>query len=226
MLIKPFLFRRPVAASLAAALSLAIPATLALPAPPAAAQGRAAAPDAQLDRVVSALRGISTMQADFTQTDRAGRAVRGTLTLKRPGRIRFQYTKDVNMLVVADGSSLTLVDYDVNQVQRYPIGSSPLGALLDPSRDVKRYGKLMPTASRDVVSVEVRDTSKPEYPTITLVFVEKASAPGGLELSSWVALDAQNTRTTVRLANHRYGVSVPDSTFTFRDPRRTSRRPG
>ena len=226
MLIHSLISRRPVAAALAGALSLALPATLALPAAPAAAQARASGQDAQLDRVVNALRSISTMRADFTQTDRSGRTVRGTLTLKRPGRIRFEYTKDVNMLVVSDGSSLTLVDYDVNQVQRYPIGNSPLGALLDPTRDVKRYGKLMPTASRDVVSVQVRDASKPEYPTITLVFVENPSAPGGLELSSWVALDAQNSRTTVRLSNHRYGVSVPDSTFTFRDPRRTSRRAG
>jgi len=226
MLIPSLHFRRPVAAALAGALSLAIPASLALPAAPAAAQARSSTQEAQLDRVVNALRSISTLKADFTQTDRAGSTVRGTLTLKQPGRIRFEYTSDVNMLVVSDGKSLTLVDYDVRQVQRYPIGNSPLGALLDPRRDVKRYGKLMPTASRNVVSVEVRDSSKPEYPTITLVFMENASAPGGLELSSWVALDAQNARTTVRLSNHRYGVSVPDRTFTFRDPRRTSRRAG
>ena len=62
--------------------------------------------------------------------------------------------------------------------------------------------------------------------TIAMVFVRNPSAPGGLELSSWVALDAQNKRTTVRLSNQRYGVSVPNSAFTYRDPRRTSRRPG
>jgi hypothetical protein len=30
----------------------------------------------------------------------------------------------------------------------------------------------------------------------------------------------------VRLSNQRYGVAVPDSTFRYRDPRRTSHRPG
>jgi outer membrane lipoprotein-sorting protein len=218
-------FRRPLAA-FAGALALSLPATLALPAAPAAAQSRTATQSAELDRVVNALRSITTMRANFTQTDRAGRAVNGTLTLKQPGRIRFEYAKDVNMLVVADGRSLTLVDYDVRQVERWPISNSPLGALLDPRRDVKRYGKLMPTANDTVISVEVKDPSKPEYGTITLIFVEDQSAPGGLELSSWVALDAQNTRTTVRLANQRYGMSVADSAFTYRDPRRSSRRPG
>ena len=219
---------RRLKAAFAGALALALPTALAaivVPAP-ALAQSGTNAQSAQLDRVVNALREISTMRADFTQTDRAGQTVSGTLTLKRPGRIRFEYTDDVNMLVVADGRSLTLVDYDVRQVQRWPISNSPLGALLDPRRDVKRYGKLMPSADDNVVSVEVKDPSKPEYGTITLIFVRDPSAPGGLELNSWVALDAQNTRTTVRLANQRYGVSVADSAFTYRDPRRTSRRPG
>ena len=49
----------------------------------------------------------------------------------------------------------------------------------------------MPTANPDVISVEVKDPEKPEYGTITLIFVQDAGAPGGLELASWVALDAQ-----------------------------------
>ena len=165
------------------------------------------------------------MRADFTQTDRGGQTIGGTLTLKSPGRIRFEYGDDANMLIVSNGKSLTLVDYEVNQVERWPIGNSPLGALLDPNRDVKRYGRLVPTSNPNVISIEVKDPKKPEYGTMTLVFVRDPNAPGGLELNSWVALDAQNKRTTVRLSNQRYGVSVPDSAFTYRDPRTTSRRP-
>src|SRR5690606_142057 len=209
----------PLRAAMAGALALAVPAAIALPATTAVAQTD------KLDQIVSALRGISTMKADFVQTDRNGQSVRGELTLKRPGRIRFEYEKGVNMLVVSNGRSLTLVDYVVDQVQRWPISNSPLGALLDPNRDVKRYGKLMPTSNPNVVSVEVKDPKKPEYGTITMVFVRDANAPGGYELNSWVALDAQNKRTTVRLSNQRYGVSVADSAFTYRDPRTTSRRP-
>ncbi len=214
--------RKPWSAALAGALAVALPAGAILaPATPAAA-----ADSDTLDSVVSALRGISTMKADFTQTDRSGQTVRGELTLKRPGKIRFQYAKGVNMLIVSDGKALTFVDYDVNQVQRYPISNSPLGALLDPNRDVRKFGKLVPTGNPDVYSIEVRDPKKPEYGVITMIFVKSASAPGGLELSSWVQLDSQNQRTTVRLSNQRYGVSVADSAFKFRDPRRSSRRPG
>ena len=178
-----------------------------------------------LDDAVSALRGISTMRADFTQIDREGRAAGGTMTLKRPGKIRFDYGEDSDFLVVSNGKSLYVIDYEVDQVERWPISKSPLGALLDPSRDVKRYGKLVPTLRDDVLSVEVRDPDRPEFGVITMIFVRNARAPGGWELNSWVALDAQNYRTTVRLANHRYGLDVSESTFRFDDPRRSSRRP-
>ncbi len=212
----------PLRAAIAGALAVSIPAaTMLAPVAPAAAQS-----SAELDRVVAALRGISTMKANFTQTDRKGQTVSGVMTLKRPGKIRFEYEKGVPLLLVSNGKSLTLVDYEVNQVQRWPIQNSPLGALLDPNRDVKRYGKLVPTGHSDVVGVEVRDPKKPEFGVITLLFTRNPSAPGGLQLTNWVALDSQNHRTTVRLSGHRYGMSVADSAFTYRDPRRSSRRPG
>jgi outer membrane lipoprotein-sorting protein len=85
---------------------------------------------------------------------------------------------------------------------------------------------MVATGNKDVFSVEVRDPKKPEFGMITMIFVKNASAPGGLQLTHWVALDAQNNRTRVQLSNQRYGVSVPDSTFTFKDPRRSTRRPG
>lgn len=207
-------------AGAAALAALAVPALV--PAAPAAAAAQSE--QAQLNQVVEALRGISTMKADFVQTDRNGRSVKGVMTLKRPGRIRFQYEKSVNMLVVSDGKALTMIDYDVNQVQRWPISNSPLGALLDPRRDVSRYGTVKPTGNPNVISVEVRDSKHPEYGVITLIFRRDASAPGGLELSYWVALDSQNQRTTVELRNQRYGVPVADGDFRWNDPRRKVRR--
>jgi len=212
-------FRKCTRAAVSAALCLSAPVASMLAAAPVAAQQVS-----DLDRAVEALRGISTMQADFLQTDRAGHQVAGKLTIKRPGKIRFEYQKGVRMLIVGDGKALTMVDYEVRQVQRWPIGNSPLGALLDPRRDVKRFGTLQPSNDPNVVSIEVRDRSHPEYGVITLIFLRKPSTPGGLELVSWVALDSQNQRTTIRLANPRYGMDVSDNAFRFVDPRTAGRR--
>ena len=210
------LFDKPLR-SLAVA-ALVVSGTGAALAPPLAAQ----APGIQLDQAVAALRGISTMTADFTQTDRNGQRLAGQMTLKRPGKIRFQYQKGVPLLIVSDGKALTMVDYEVRQVQRWPISNSPLGALLDPKRDLSRFGRLIPTGNPGVTSIEVRDPKHPEYGVITMILVRDPGAPGGLELTSWVALDSQNKRTTIRLANHRYGVAVADNAFSYTDPRRSA----
>ena len=204
--------------SAAALAALVVSTPLAL-----APEAQAQAVPAQLTEAVAALRGISTMRANFTQTDRNGQAMNGVITLQRPGKIRFQYAPGIPLLVVSDGSALTMVDYEVKQVQRWPIRNSPLGVLLDPTRDVSRYGKLQATNDPNVIAIEVRDRSHPEFGVITLVFVRKASAPGGLELTSWVALDSQNKRTTVRLSGHQYGVAVAANAFRYNDPRPTRR---
>jgi len=170
------------------------------------------------------LKATNSMTADFVQTDRNGQRLTGKLTLKRPGKIRFQYQKDVPLLIVGDGSRLTMVDYQVKQVQSWPVKNSPLGALLDPDRDLSKYAKIVPTGSNDVLSVEVKDPKRPEYGTITMVFIRDGGAPAGLRLRGWVALDAHNNRTRIDLSNQKFNVAVADSTFKWTDPRPRQRK--
>jgi outer membrane lipoprotein-sorting protein len=176
-------------------------------------------PSDSLAQVNAYIRAVRSMTADFAQTDRNGQTLTGKLTLKQPGKIRFEYQKGVPLLIVGDGKSLTMIDYEVRQVQRWPIGNSPLGALLDPSRDLSKYGKVVPSGDPRILMVEARDPKRPEYGVITLIFQRKPSAPAGLEMYGWVALDSQNNRTSIRLSNLRFGVPVADSAFKWRDPR-------
>lgn len=178
----------------------------------------------KMARVVTHMKAVGTMTASFTQTDRNGGNLSGKLLLKRPGHVRFEYQKGVPLLIVADGRALTMIDYEVRQVQRWPIRNSPLSALLDPGQDLARYGKLVPTSTDDVISVEVRDPKRPEYGTITMVFVKQAGAPGGLTLNGWVALDSKNNRTSIRLGNIKYNAPVAASAFSWKDPRPVRRK--
>ena len=169
------------------------------------------------------LRTTYSMKADFVQTDSNGQQLTGELTLKRPGKIRFQYQKDVPLLIIGNESALTLIDYEVAQVQRWPIKNSPLGVLLDPERDFAHYAKVIPTGNHNVTSIAVKDPKKPEFGTITLVFTHDLRAPAGLRLRGWIALDAQHNRTRIDLINQRFNIAVADSTFKWTDPRRRKR---
>lgn len=208
-------------------LAPALVAILAAPVLPLATPLMAQQPKASdLTQVNAYIRAVKTMTADFSQTDRAGQTLTGKLTLAQPGKIRFQYQKGVPLLVVSDGKALTMIDYEVRQVQRWPIGNSPLGALLDPSRDLSKYGKVVDSGDPSILSVQVRDPKRPEFGTITLIFKRDPAAPAGLDLYGWVALDAQNNRTALRLTNQRYGVPVADSVFRWTDPRPRGRSAG
>lgn len=189
--------------SLAAATLLAVPAM--------------AAPPTSLDRVRDSLRATTTMTADFVQTAANGSQLVGTLSLARPGKIRFQYAK-APILVVANGNWLNFIDYEVSQVSRWPIRNTPLGVLLNNDADLSRFARTV-DAPPGLIAVEARDPKHPEYGAITMGFRPDAAAPGGLRLLGWTALDAQNNLTEVRLDNIRYNVAIPNARFTFRDPR-------
>ena len=204
------------------ALALAT-APLALTFTPAIAQQDETA---DLAKVNAYIKAVTTMTADFSQTDRNGQTLTGQLTLKQPGKIRFQYQKGVPLLILGDGKALTMIDYEVRQVQRWPIGNSPLGALIDPSRDLSKLGKIVPTGDPAILSVQARDPKRPEYGTITRIFKRDASGPAGLQLYGWVMLDSQSNRTAVRFSNQVYGAPVADSAFRWTDPRPRGRSTG
>lgn len=190
----------------------------------AVSSGPVAAQSGDLERVTQHLRGVSSMTANFSQTDRKNKTLTGTLTMKRPGKIRFQYQQGVPLLLVADGKALTFIDYQVNQVQRWPIGDSPLSVLLDPNANMAKFAKVVASGDANIVLVQAKDPKKPQYGVITLAFTRNASAPSGLMLQGWVATDSQNNRTRVSLSNQRFNVAVSDQAFKYKDPRPANRR--
>ena len=179
----------------------------------------AAVPTGDLALVQQHLRAVDSMTAEFRQTDRNGGELTGKMTLKRPGKVRFQYQKGVSQLIIGDGKALWFIDYQVRQVSRVSVGNSPLSLLLDANPDISRVTRLMPSPDPRMVMVEAYDSRHPEYGRISLVFVRSEDAPAGLLLQGWVALDSQNNRTTIRLSNQQFNVPISDRAFRWDDPR-------
>lgn len=182
-----------------------------------AAPALAAAPSPDLARLKAHLSAVQTMTANFTQTDAKGRVDTGTLQLKRPGRVRFEY-RGGGLLLVADGSKLAFLDYSVGQKSVYPLGKTPLGPLLSGSPDFNGKAEILPSTDSRVVVARAKNAS--QYGQLTLAFLRNPSAPGGLQLYGWTAIDPQNHRTTVKLSNVRFNVAVPDSAFSYADPKK------
>lgn len=176
-----------------------------------------AAESPDLARLKAHLTAVQTMTADFSQTDAKGQVATGTLEMKRPGRIRFAYNGG-DLLLVADGQRLTFLDYSVGQKSSWPLARTPLGPLLSASPDFNGKAEILPSADRRVVVARAKSSG--QYGQLTLAFLRNGSAPGGLELYGWTAIDPQGHRTTVRLSNIRFNVAVPDSAFTYAEPKK------
>jgi outer membrane lipoprotein-sorting protein len=204
---------------------MAFPTLIARALTPAAAVAVLAAPapaqsGSELKQVEAHLAASQSMTAQFVQTDSKSRQLAGTMQLKRPGRIRFEYGGGANMLLVGNGKTLTFIDYEVGQKSSWAIAKSPLSVLLSANPELGRIARVLPSADKRVLLVRARDGRRPEFGTIILAFVKSPAAPGGLRLEGWTAIDAQNKRTTVKLAGQRYNVAVPESAFTFAEPKK------
>ena len=180
----------------------------------------AASPASDLRAVESHLAQAQTLVSGFTQTDGKGRQLSGTLSLKRPGRIRFEYGRGANMLLVGNGKTLSFLDYEVGQKSSWPVAKSPLAVLLSANPDLGRIARVVSTNDPRIVVVRARDARRPEFGTLVLAFTRSPGSPAGLKLEGWTAIDAQNKTTRVRLSGQRYNVPVAESAFTYAEPKR------
>ena len=124
-----------------------------------------------------------------------------------------------DLLLVANGKTCTSSTIRSGRRSSWPLNRTPLGVLLSSSPDLKGRAKIVPSDNTNVViACSARDPA--QYGPLTLAFLRSGSAPGGLQLYGWTAIDAQNRRTTVKLSNIRYNVAVPDSAFTYAEPKK------
>jgi outer membrane lipoprotein-sorting protein len=95
--------------------------------------------------------------------------------------------------------------------------------LLSTNPIIKGNARLQPSGNPRTVVLRAKDRNHPEFGTLILAFLRSPSAPGGLQLYGWTAIDAQNKRTTVKLSNVRYNVAVADAAFTYAEPKKKKR---
>lgn len=169
---------------------------------------------ADIARVEKLFNGISTLEARFTQVDSGGGMAEGKLMMRRPGRLRFEYDPPTPLLIVADGAWLVVYDKEIKQVDRYPLGRTPIGVLVREKIDLND-GLEVTEVLRDsqafgvtMVAPDHRDDGQ-----LTLVFTENP-----FEFRQWQVLDAQGINTVVTLDDVRQGVDFDPKLFTFFDP--------
>lgn len=170
---------------------------------------------ADVERVEAYLNGLSELQGNFLQVGPDGSLAEGKFYLRRPGRLRFEYTPPQKTLVVADGTWVAVKD-GFSAAQRYPISSTPLGIILASKVDLADNVRVLGVERQPgVLRVVLQDKSGNAPGDLTLVFDEP-----NLQLRQWVVTDAQGLQTTVALRNTRSGVKADNALFVLQDEQR------
>ncbi|NNL18624.1 MAG: outer membrane lipoprotein carrier protein LolA [Boseongicola sp.] len=162
--------------------------------------------------VISAyLNEIETAQSPFTQVNDDGTLVTGTLYIRRPGRMRFEYDPPTDLLVVAGAGQVGIFDgkSNVGAAERYPLSRTPLNLILEQSVDLARRNMVVGHEFDGTATVvTAQDPAHPEYGSIALKFTDSP-----VELRQWIIRDGQGATTTVILGQLVQGAPIPARLF-------------
>jgi len=189
---------------------------LCLLAVPLALAGLAASPSLaqqlSLSQVSSYLNSFTSAEGEFTQINADGTISTGTVFIKRPNRVRFEYNPPEESLVVAGGGQVAIFDPRSNTgPDRYPLNQTPLSIILERNIDLTRTDMVTGhTSDGTTTTVTAQDPDRTEYGNIQMVFTSNP-----VELRQWIVTDDTGQQTTVILGDLAKDGQVPDLLFNI-----------
>jgi outer membrane lipoprotein carrier protein len=180
-----------------------------------------AADDAAVSqRLEQALAALKSVRAEFTQELRRSETApveraRGTLSVKKPGRFRWDYTQPAQ-LIVCDGERLWLYDPELEQATvkkvREALAQTPAMLLSGEAKVSEHY------LVRDAGIVAGLDTAVLTPKTPEGDFREVRIGLLGSDIRRLEFVDRLNQRTTIELTRVERNPNLKDSLFRFTPP--------
>jgi outer membrane lipoprotein carrier protein len=167
----------------------------------------------------------TNFQADFTQVSRSrltGEEQRaGRVTFKRPGRMRWDYTTNGDV-IVSNGSTLIAYQAEERQAFEQPLAQSQMPTAL---AFLMGTGRLT-----DAFTFRLLDANQFQYPTgyvlearpttpqptyeRVVFYVDRAS----FQVTRTALIDAQGNTNRIEFRNPRVNLDIPEATFSWRPP--------
>lgn len=169
---------------------LLVPVLLAAMAVPAAAD------KLSLNAISNYLNAMKSAKGAFTQINGDGTISTGTIYIKRPGKVRFEYNPPEKALVLASSGNVAVFDFKAGgHVEQYPLKRTPLNIILANNVNLAKAGMVTGHGYDGTATiVTAQDPAHPEYGNIQLKFTGNP-----VELRQWVINDDGGNQTTVVL---------------------------
>ena len=158
------------------------------------------------------LQNLKILKADFSQTNPDGTISSGTILIKRPGRMRFEYNKPDKTLVLVSAGALAIFDPKGDEKPiTYPIKNNPISLILKGEVDLLNseiVAKYKVSVEKAVVTL--RDPKKPERGSLELVF--SGTTP---TLEKFTIKNGNGSSTSISLKDIEYPKKLNETLFSI-----------
>jgi len=173
-----------------------------------------------LARVEARSRQTSDLQAEFVQSYRSGSigkelVERGTVRIKRPGRMLWEYTQPEKKIFVSDGKTFYFyVPADKQVIVREQAGARGVAvALLSGEGFQSQFDAVLETTPG---AARLKLTPKTADPEVERVYLETDAEARIVGLEIW---DAQGSRSRFRFEKLQVNQGLADKLFRFEVPK-------
>lgn len=149
-----------------------------------------------LNKISDYINGLTTLQADFEQINSDGSIDTGKLYIRRPGKMRLEYTTPNNALVIAGAGSVAIFDdKSKNGPTLFPLKKTPLNLLLKKNVDLYKNEMITEhTANNENTFIVAKDPKRKSQGSIKMVF---SNSP--VSLQGWTITNQSNQKTKIIL---------------------------
>lgn len=141
---------------------------------------------------------LKQLKGNFIQTGADNKRMRGKFFIKQPGRFRFEYGFGSKLLIISDGTYLSIQDLDLKTDDKVELDRTPFRMLLRKDVDFLRDANVGEVQEvEDLIIVSLADKS-PDAPGKIRLFLSKKPQ---LELKEWVTTDAQGGDTRIEISD-------------------------
>lgn len=169
--------------------------------------------DAALTSINAWLNSVETYRARFSQIAPDFSSTTGVLSIRRPGRLRFDYDDPSSLLVVADGTTVAIEDSDLETVDRVPLRSTPLWWILKPDVNLAEDARVTDIRLEDgYIYVTAEDRNEDMDGAATFLF-----NPDSYALEEWFVSDSLGYTTRVTLSDIETDVRLNPRLFVLDD---------
>lgn len=166
-----------------------------------------------LDKIETYLNNLKNLSADFIQKSNSG-STSGKFLLSRPGKMRVEYDKNPQILIVVNGSVLSYKDLELDEVSRLRTNTTPASLLTrkNISFSAKDVEIVDFDKNSEFMSVTIIKKNRPEAGKFRLIFKNNPFGFVKMEVQ-----DDFDQITSISLKNIKFPEKINNNLFIIRN---------